>query len=256
MTTSEKSQESGFLPTPKASDSTGPSVHGEGGMDLKTRISISSPVDSLVNRFLSPERGEVQMITAISGRKCIALLRIQGPGGLLEKMSEDLLLSTTAWYSSKCALIWREKVTPSSRLLFRLAPSMLHIDVSEYGLLPTPNTMPDAPNSGTNRGAKWGGHRNRIKTQGLGKIIKMLPTPLSRDYKSGRGKCQKERGRTKGKSLPEEIESPGKYHGLKLQPNFVEWMMGYPPEWTDLNSQRPDIEHNASRRSEIPSSPR
>jgi len=26
----------------------------------------------------------------------------------------------------------------------------------------------------------------------------------------------------------------GKNHGLKLQPAFVEWMMGYPDKWTEL----------------------
>jgi hypothetical protein len=26
----------------------------------------------------------------------------------------------------------------------------------------------------------------------------------------------------------------GKNHGLKLQPAFVEWMMGYPDNWTEV----------------------
>ena len=30
--------------------------------------------------------------------------------------------------------------------------------------------------------------------------------------------------------------------GLKLQPSFVEWMMGYPPKWTELPSPKPGIE--------------
>jgi len=46
----------------------------------------------------------------------------------------------------------------------------------------------------------------------------------------------------------------GRETGLKLQPNFVEWMMGYPQNWTDLNSPSPNTESNVSNRSVTPSS--
>lgn len=43
--------------------------------------------------------------------------------------------------------------------------------------------------------------------------------------------------------LPEEgdvvVSAIGSGIGLKLQPNFAGWMMGYPPNWTDLNSPKP-----------------
>jgi hypothetical protein len=72
--------------------------------------------------------------------------------------------------------------------------------------------------------------------------IKMLPTPNARD---GRGAAIKTRddldslidmGATKG--------GTGEKTGLKLQPNFVEWMMGYPQNWTDLNCPNQDIVRN------------
>lgn len=57
-----------------------------------------------------------------------------------------------------------------------------------------------------------------------------------RYQKTGR----KKRGGKKGgcSNLREKV---GNAPGLKLQPNFVEWMMGYPQNWTDLNSRNRDI---------------
>jgi hypothetical protein len=54
--------------------------------------------------------------------------------------------------------------------------------------------------------------------------IAMLPTPrqfMWKDAKEDRGKC----------NLGEVV---GNSRGLKLQPAFVEWMMGYPDKWTEL----------------------
>ena len=55
-------------------------------------------------------------------------------------------------------------------------------------------------------------------------------TPLARDYKSGKfsedGKAHRE-NQTRGKPLSEQI-------GGKLNPTWVEWLMGWPLGWTDL----------------------
>jgi|HubBroStandDraft_6_1064221.scaffolds.fasta_scaffold00472_3 site-specific DNA-cytosine methylase len=48
-----------------------------------------------------------------------------------------------------------------------------------------------------------------------------------------------ETGATKGQT--------GTKTGLKLQPNFVEWMMGYPQGWTDLNFPSPNTVKNGSK---------
>jgi hypothetical protein len=39
----------------------------------------------------------------------------------------------------------------------------------------------------------------------------------------------------------------GQATGLKLQPNFVAWMMGYPSHWTDLNYPSPNTAKNSSK---------
>jgi hypothetical protein len=57
----------------------------------------------------------------------------------------------------------------------------------------------------------------------------LLPTPASRDYRSPNKKPYSDRGGgKKGEQLPNAI-------GGSLNPTWVEWLMGYPLGWTDLN---------------------
>jgi hypothetical protein len=72
---------------------------------------------------------------------------------------------------------------------------------------------------------------------GLETAVKRYPTPCARDWRSGKGKTQAERDRTAGPSLPEAI-------GGQLNPMWVEWLMGFPVGWTDLQ----DSETPSSRK--------
>ena len=61
----------------------------------------------------------------------------------------------------------------------------------------------------------------------------MLPTPTIRDFNGAPGKgCQERGGRHS--SLPAAV-SNGAGTGL-LSPCFVEWMMGYPEQWTNVDA--------------------
>jgi hypothetical protein len=95
-----------------------------------------------------------------------------------------------------------------------------------------------------------GDHRKKIAT--LTGTIAMLPICTSRDY-NDTGKMENV---PVNSLLGREL---GKNHGLKLQPAFAEWMMGYPTNWTDLNdtpiASRPDgKEKSGSNALEMPSS--
>jgi len=70
---------------------------------------------------------------------------------------------------------------------------------------------------------------------GLSEQIAMLPTPATRDYKGANGQEHMTKDRPHMDQLPNAI-AHGTNRGLKLQPAFVEWMMGYPIGWTDLNA--------------------
>lgn len=78
-----------------------------------------------------------------------------------------------------------------------------------------------------------GNLNNQLRMFDLG----MLPTPTTADYKGGqaRGSTDGSRKSKFGIRLDTKIEGQvGTKTGLRLQPAFVEWMMGFPPGWTDL----------------------
>ena len=99
----------------------------------------------LVDSLVSPSRLQVKekpyKTTDICGQKCLELLDKQNLPGSLGKMSEILLASQTAWYSNKCTLTWKAKVTKSNRLLYQLQQSTLPTKDTEHGLWRTPTTM-------------------------------------------------------------------------------------------------------------------
>ena len=87
-------------------------------------------------------------------------------------------------------------------------------------LIPTPRSR-----EAGNYQYSQGDHDKPILT--LSGVINLLPTCTGRDYKDT-GNLEN----VPMKSLL--LRVLGKRHGLKLQPAFAEWMMGFPPNWTDL----------------------
>jgi DNA (cytosine-5)-methyltransferase 1 len=79
-----------------------------------------------------------------------------------------------------------------------------------------------------------GGPRNTITS--LAVMVKavergMWPTPNSRDYKGSPGAGLRERGGHQS-SLPASVGDSGA--NGRLNPTWVEWLMGFPLGWTDL----------------------
>ena len=179
-----------------------------------------------------PGSEEARRMTVTSGLKCLELYRNSGPLGLLVRM----LLGSSIWRSTRCTLTWKTKVTPSNRLLFRLVPS-------------TPRTGgTDARLSGVERWKKnitgkdgdpilWKTpiasdsanrefYHNSRGEPNLSGMVKMWPTPIATDWKN-RG-CKDYR-KNREHQLQTEV-------GGQLNPTWVEWLMGFPIGWTDLNA--------------------
>jgi hypothetical protein len=103
-------------------------------------------------------------------------------------------------------------------------------------LLPTPRVSEKEGSPVKNAELK-NGRWSRLNRKGVRfgvkvkDVLAILPTPRA-------GNPGSRPNRKGGKILNEEV---GKGAGLRLQPNFVEWMMGYPQNWTDLNCQNQDI---------------
>jgi DNA (cytosine-5)-methyltransferase 1 len=205
--------------------------------------------DSHANPSVKLEKEKAKMTTDISGMKLLELLPKQNQNGLLEKMLTDLLASKTAWYSDKCKMTWRKRVSKSNVLLFQLQASVLGTKEKESGssdtMYPTPSAScqmdvvapPNTVNqnksgwsvtrlkTGTKFGAKLNDVVNKLDHEG------MYPTPMARDYKDmGFKPTWKWR---RDKSVP-SVALKDNTHGGKLNPNFVEFLMGYPTNWTKI----------------------
>ena len=191
----------------------------------------SSQVDFLANHSVKPGSKEAQAMTVTSGLKCSELLKKQDPVGSLVRM----LLESSRWHSTECALTWKAKTTPSNRLIFRLAASMPRTEGTGYGLWPTATSRDwkDTP------GMKVAREREREREVGStakGGLLGLWPTPTASENKyrlqgtSQQSKCLEAHARTWMKSISEipRESSAG------LNPEFVEWLMGYPIGHTDL----------------------
>ena len=229
--------------------------------------------DSHANHSALQEKEKEQMTIDIYGMKLLESSENVNLDGLLGKMLKGLLTSTTAWYSDRCKLIWKKKVSKSNVLLFQLQASVLGIKEKEFGLsdviYPTPTQdsasertkkykqggtplplavkMYPTPTAGCVEG---GEQSNRVEQTKAGGFIlrkknkpqntfgaklsdamlylekkKMLPTPTNSEHKY----------RLKGNTQASKcLEAQARKVGGKLSPNFVEFLMGYPMNWTKI----------------------
>ncbi len=248
-----------LLPTPRAGDSKGGKYQYDRADHTKPRPTLTGLISSreVSLASLSPkldEEGERKM-TATSGLKCYELYGSFIRGGSSVKMLAALLLGAEVWYSNKSTLIWRLRATKSKRLLFQLLPSTRRIEEIGSGLLPTARVS-ESEGSPVKNAEMKNGSWSRVNAKGVRFGVKvkdvlasvMIPTPATRDYKGGSVShpydtvdSLVETGATKG--------GVGIKTGLKLQPAFVEWMMGYPEGWTELPDSKL-LEMRSSRRSQ------
>jgi len=222
--------------------------------------------DSHANRSVLPGDTVARKMTVISGRKCSELYERSGPLGCLVRMC----LESSIWHSTRCFLTWKRKVTKFRRSLFQLAASTPRTDANASQLWPTPQLNGLACGRKTlNRMVKRGliteefyrqvtaGNGGKINPEFLEWLMgyeqqftKLIPTPTQTDYRGGilgrywtnSHSVQVERERER------ESRKRG-YDGLLrtlaevtplgrigyLNPNWIEWLMGYPIGWTELN---------------------
>jgi hypothetical protein len=119
-----------------------------------------------------------------------------------------------------------------------------------YNILPTPasqepgfvieNRNPVDKNGApvTHHNQRWyDPTTGRLMQKGLSHAISILPT-IGGASKKGGG-IDALGGGSQGRKKCIEIfnQTLGGRDGWKLQPGFVEWMMGFPPGWTDIGPQ-------------------
>jgi DNA (cytosine-5)-methyltransferase 1 len=148
-------------------------------------------------------------------------------------------------------MTWKTKVSKANVLLFQLQASVHGIKGKGSGFLPTPTTMDHIDRKGM-RPSRAATNR---KTGYLSEMIMMFPTP-TQDSASERTKKYKQGGmpltvavqmlptpthsehkyRLKGNTQASKcLEAQARRLGGKLNPNFVEFLMGYPMNWTKID---------------------
>ena len=213
-----------------------------------------SQQDTHASHLVRPGSDEARKMTVTSGRKYLPLCKQSGRLGAFSRM----FLDTSVWASTKCFLTWKAKVTPSNRLLFQLAPSMPRTDETGSGLWPTAvaddtgmrknkyaqggtplslavqqpqmwATPTAAISQGTTRPpTKGGGSRD------LRQDVKMWPTPRASEWKgTGPLGSKSHNHRLEKGYLDATVQEKTQVSG-SLNPQWVEWLMGYPSGWTDL----------------------
>ena len=212
--------------------------------DLKQ--SPSFPADSPVSPSPPQESGGALRMNATCGRKCAALLPNCGPVGCLGKM----LLVSSIWGSTKRFLTWQKRDTLFSHSYFRLAASAHGMSASELLssrlMFPTPlasdnNTARDAASldvylsdngifrKRNKNGAVW--------SLSLSAAVFYL-TPVASDGFRSTLKPSSFAPEKKDRNLSAQVifrEKP-ELDTMALNPDWVEWLMGFPKGWTDVSS--------------------
>jgi len=184
--------------------------------------SLQSPLlqaDSLASLSVLPGSEKARQTTATSGLRCLGLSKPTSPLGWLARM----LLASSEWNSTIVYLTWRTQATKSRHLLYQLVPSTPRTDGIDAGLWATA-TARDCQdtyreNGPGHTGIEYGVEKTRLCAQ-----VKMWPTVHS-SCSTGPGS----QGQEGGENLQTAI-------GGQLNPAWVEWLMGYPGGWTDLNA--------------------
>ena len=187
--------------------------------------------DTRASPFPRPGDDAARKMTATSGRNLIGSWLNSGPLGSLEKT----LLGTSAWASTTCFLTWRDKVTPAGRLLFQLAPSVPPTE--ETGAGPSPkHPLWATPRSCSAMAAENIGNRVKDRFPNLeGQVAKSLwPTPSASDNRDRGNLASPAIARRKAKGKQIMLSQSVSPESGSLNPEWVEWLMGFPGGWTDL----------------------
>lgn len=216
---------------------------------------LSLWVVSLANLTATQDSEKGTTMTVRSGLKCLELSGRLRRHGLLAKT----LLASSQWtagaYLTALSLTWKMQAIRSKHLLFRLVPSALPTEGTGFGLLPAAtvngnnnrkglsetsgdglqtaikNALLPTPISSDGSGGRTTKGKNRQGEAGLATAIALLPTPTAQDCKNSTlPPSQVDRD-----SVPGALIRNGMNTGYRLQPAFVEWMMGFPEGWTEVN---------------------
>ena len=217
------------------------------------------PVDSLVSPSVWLESKKEKGTTVTSGRRCSALSENLRRVGL----SVRTYLESCALPLPTLSRTWSVKAMTWSCLILKLRLSERRTEDNASRLWATPNTMDHLPQRSEEallrqaRGARKGRTRpSNLREQVDERTMKLFPTitandaknstfppsqmnrnggliksimatPQARDFRTGSRSHWNDPNRSR--NLNDQI-------GGQLNPTWVEWLMGFPIGWTDLDA--------------------
>ena len=193
-----------------------------------------------------PENGRALRMNATCGRKCAALLPSCGPVGCLGKM----LLASSIWGSTKRSLTWQKRDTLFSHSYFRLAVSAHGMSASELLssrlMFPTPLASDKVTVKDAQSLDVYLSDNGIFRKKNKSGAIWSLPlsaavfylTPVASDgfrstLKPSAYDPKKKNGNLAAQVIFQENPLSDK---AALNPDWVEWLMGFPKGWTELSS--------------------
>ena len=219
---------------------------------------ISSPLAFHVSRgqsLVDPEVLKERKKTLVtSGRGLLTLLNKKDPLGLFLKMC----LTSPHWGGlTRSSLTWKLRITQRQRLIFQLSLDQERpTKENDCGSLPemwaTPNTMDHLPQRSkaalqkrittTRKGRKKPCNLREqvdpetVKAWEQSQQPEMWPTPATRDHKGGYQGGRMRNGKVSWDTLDVAVQYTDNQSktGGQLNPQWVEWLMGYPEGWTEL----------------------
>lgn len=205
----------------------------------------SSQEDFPASRSQQQDSGKALRMNAIYGRRCATLLLNCGPLGCLGKM----LLASSIWGSTNRYLTWQKRDTLFSHSYFRLSVSARGMSVSELLSSRLMFPTPLASDKGINRDAQNldvylsenGVFRKKNKSGAIWSLALSAAvfylTPVASDGFRSTLKPSAYNPEKGGSNLSAQVilmEHPAS-DTAALNPDWVEWLMGFPLGWTDVS---------------------
>jgi hypothetical protein len=165
-----------------------------------------------------------------------------------------MLLASSIWGSTKRSLTWQKRDTLFSHSYFRLAASARGMSASELLSSRLMFPTPLASDKGTNKDARsldvYLSDNGIFRKKNRNGSIWSLPlsaavfylTPIASDGFRSTLKPSSFNPEKNGANLAAQIismENP-ESDTAALNPDWVEWLMGFPPKWTDVSFGRPN----------------
>lgn len=180
-----------------------------------------------VSRSASPEQETAPTMPAIFGRNSPTLLGFYDPDTHCWKTSQG----TFHLDSEMCLQTWPRAGITHNGIAYQLRPSAHRTCATEYSLSLHGKPLEWTPTATANQMAPSMQPRN----PGL----RLWPTPQASDAKNYKTRV---RHKSNAVMLSEAIHTTSGVTG-RMNPGWVEWLMGFPEGWTDLEHSETPLSH-------------